>query len=594
MSYPQIIDYNEAVQHPSQTFFDADLRAGTVKENNLGLPLVLSGGFALTYSVEAAARKYAVRCFHREIPTIEKKYEAIAAKLKSLSSEYFVDFDFQERGIRIREGAYPVVRMDWVEGDPLGVWLDKNFERPDALATLRADFAALAAFLEKEGIAHGDLQNGNVMLSNDRIRLIDYDGMFVPDLAQSQGTETGHKHFQHPDRGIAHYGPAMDRFSFIALDLSLKAMIEDKTLYRRFREGGETIIFKANDFVDPQHSEIFSLLLAMPQVKDDARNFAAICDGDIASIPNLEDFRAGLNIPTTKAPGVPHATRAAPRITDYISAFPVVDALDFTAASQHVGDRVELIGRIAQVTPGVDRRGKDAIRPFVFMSFAPVGGNVVRISVWAEELDRLADHATNDLVGRWVSVTGLIDAPLAGSRDGSTLLSIAVEQIGQMQFLTEQEAKFRLASIGKAPLVRNRDVVKSVADTVAQAPSFKVDAPSPIADSSSSNREIVHRYVPQPLRPPPEPPMAAHPAAPAPPVQAPAIQVSVAPPRPLVLSARPPILPPPQYPASSLPLPEPSSVGIPRWVWVCLVVGALIIGLGLADPALTHLIVASR
>jgi hypothetical protein len=70
----------------------------------------------------------------------------------------------------------------------------------------------------------------------------------------------------------------MDRFSFIVLDLSLQALSEDKSLHRKFCEGGETIIFKANDFADPQQSQIFQWLLARPKLKDQVRNLAAICD----------------------------------------------------------------------------------------------------------------------------------------------------------------------------------------------------------------------------------------------------------------------------------------------------------------------------
>jgi hypothetical protein len=95
------------------------------------------------------------------------------------------------------------------------------------------------------------------MVANGDIKLIDYDGMFVPGMRPGNGSETGHKHFQHPDRRVSDFGPKMDRFSFIALDLSLKAVIEDKSLYAKFREGGETVVFKANDFTDPGNSEIF-------------------------------------------------------------------------------------------------------------------------------------------------------------------------------------------------------------------------------------------------------------------------------------------------------------------------------------------------
>jgi len=163
MSYPQIVEYHEAVQHPSQAFVDPELKQGAVAENNLGLPLVMSGGFALTYAVTTPRRKCAVRCFHREIPAIQQKYDAISKKLRALTDGCFVHFDFQQSGINVRQKTFPIVRMDWVEGDTLGIWLDKHFDDPRALEKARTDFAAIARFLELKGVAHGDIQNGNVM-----------------------------------------------------------------------------------------------------------------------------------------------------------------------------------------------------------------------------------------------------------------------------------------------------------------------------------------------------------------------------------------------------------------------------------------------
>jgi hypothetical protein len=113
-----------------------------------------------------------------------------------------LDFDFQNAGIKVRHNTFPIVKMDWVEGDPLGVWLDSNFDNVSALDKTRAQFQAIAGFLEREGVGHGDIQNGNVMLSNGNIRLIDYDGMFVPGLLTGNGSEVGHRHFQHPDRRL--------------------------------------------------------------------------------------------------------------------------------------------------------------------------------------------------------------------------------------------------------------------------------------------------------------------------------------------------------------------------------------------------------
>src|SRR5262249_48530076 len=290
MPNPQITEYQEAVQHPLQAFVDPELKQGTVAENNLGLPLVMSGGFALTYAVTTPRRKCPVRCFHRQVPGVQQKYGAISKVLRGLASGYFVDFDFQQSGISIRQKVFPIVRMDWVEGDTLGVWLDKHFGDPRALEEARAGFVDIARLLAKKGIAHGDIQNGNVMVTNGDVRLIDYDGMFVPGMRSGNGSETGHKHFQHPERRAADFGPAMDRFSFIRLDLSQKAVIADKTLYPEFREGGEPIVFRANDFADPPNSKIFQRLLKIPKLKYQAQNFAAVCGAPLAAIPTLDEF----------------------------------------------------------------------------------------------------------------------------------------------------------------------------------------------------------------------------------------------------------------------------------------------------------------
>src|SRR6266480_2381158 len=451
MAYPQIVEYHEAVQHPAQAFIDPDLKQGAVAENNLGLPLVMSGGFALTYAVTTPRRKCAVRCFHREIPAIQQKYEAISRKLRSLTNGCFVYFDFQQSGINVRQQTFPIVRMDWVEGDTLGIWLDKHFDDPRVLEKARVDFAAIARLLEGKGIAHGDIQNGNAMVANGDVKLIDYDGMFVPGMRAGNGSETVHKHFQHPDRRVSNFGPGMDRFSFIALDLSLKAVIEDKSLYPKFREGGETVIFKANDFADPQNSEIFQRLLAMPKLKGHARSFAAICEAPLATVPTLDEFLSGRNIPAAKAPINATLASATKPAAAYIPAYPVVDALNFSAALQRVGDRVELIGRIVEIKPGSRKQGKGPAKHYVFINFGSWRGNIVKISIWSDGLAKLKERPSNAWIGRWVSVTGLMDVPYESKRHGYKHLSITVQEDGQIQQLDEREAGFRLASIAKAP-----------------------------------------------------------------------------------------------------------------------------------------------
>jgi predicted flap endonuclease-1-like 5' DNA nuclease len=520
MAYPQIVEYHEAVQHPSQAFTDPELKQGAVAENNLGLPLVMSGGFALTYAVTTPRRKCAVRCFHREIPAIQQKYDAIAKKLRSLTNGCFVHFDFQQSGINVRQQTFPIVRMDWVEGDTLGIWLDKHFGDPHALEKARTDFAAIARFLEQKGIAHGDIQNGNVMVAGGDIKLIDYDGMFVPGMRPGNGSETGHKHFQHPERRVSHFGPKMDRFSFIALDLSLKAVVADKSLYPRFREGGETVVFKANDFADPANSDIFRRLSAMPKLKEEARRFAAICEAPLATVPTLDEYLAGRNVPAAKTEIKTQPSPAArPLPAKYISAYPVVDALNFSAAMARVGDRVELIGRIVEVTPGFRKVGKSPPKNYVFINFGSSRGNIVKISIWSDGLAKLKEQPSEAWIGRWVSVTGLIDVPYENKRYGHKHLSITVQEDGQIQELSETEAGLRMASISAASPPRVVTQAASPASPAATAPAVaakpKAKSPRSRGSSGASSQKPAGRQKAAPAATPAPAAIPAVAAAPA-------------------------------------------------------------------------------
>jgi hypothetical protein len=316
------------------------------------LPLALSGGFALTYKVSSGNKKFAVRCFHREVPQVQTRYARISLKLETLSSPYFVQFRFQPQGIRVLRDQYPIVKMDWAEGETLGIYLDRIVNNSAAIASLRLAFTRLAEYLERNGVAHGDIQNENVIVAQTGLRLIDYDGMFVAGLPEGQGAEIGHKHFQHPRRGTEHFDSRMDRFSFIVLDTSLEALQADPSLYRRFREGGQAIIFKANDFADPSSSEVFRILNGMPALRESARKLAAICSAPFSAIPSLADFKAGRNIPYPGAsrPGSSPPVRIAQR---YISAFPVIDANDFDAVMRRVKILWGAGSRTTEVSCGV-------------------------------------------------------------------------------------------------------------------------------------------------------------------------------------------------------------------------------------------------
>src|SRR5215470_13013294 len=93
-------------------------------------------------------------------------------------------------------------------------------------------------------------------------------------------------------------------------------------------------------------------------------------------------------------------------------------ALNFSAALQHVGDRVELIGRIVEIKPGSRKRGKGEAKRYIFINFGSWRGNIVKISIWSDGLAKLKEQPSKAWIGRWVSVTGLMDVPYESKRYG--------------------------------------------------------------------------------------------------------------------------------------------------------------------------------
>jgi len=459
---PSLDLYNEAVQNPQVAFSDGLLRGGKVRTNGLGLPLALGGGFAITYSIQAAGRMYAIRVFHKQTNGLETRYRSVSGELSRSPSPYFVVFDYQPLGVRVHGVQYPLVKMEWATGDTLGSFLDARHGDRAGMESLRRSFRELANHLRDRGIAHGDIQNGNVMVDGGRLRLIDYDGMFVPGMPLGNGTEIGHRHFQHPARGPSDFGPSMDRFSFIVLDVTLAALVERPSLFVKYATTGENLLFTGNDYKDPSSSPVFAELRGIQSLRKSVDDLASVCRGAIGSVPSLDDFIAGRNIPTVAVVISDHPTGGRQA---YAGSLPVIDALDFALASRHVGDRVELIGQITDVKIDLTRRGH---REYVFINFGNWRGRIVKVNIWEPGLAKLRQRPDPSWVGRWISVTGLMDPPYTSSKYHYTHLSVTVEEGQQLHLIEESEAKYRLGKNGTAastppPSTRsNRDVLQAI------------------------------------------------------------------------------------------------------------------------------------
>jgi hypothetical protein len=453
----------------------------------MGTPLAISGGFALTYTIKAGPKKYAVRCFHRESKALERRYQAIARRLAQLRSPYFLDFEFQPKGIRVDGNAYPIVKMAWAQGVTLGEFLEDNHGQKGALANLTGSLLALSKFLETERIARGDISDGNMMVSgmSGAIQLIDYDGMFVEEIRDVGSSELGHINFQHPERKSKNpFGPTMDRFSLIALSLALKALHEDPPLWKKTNSELDAIVFRAADFVDPASSAVFSELMRKPTLATHAQKFAAICRAPIEKTPSLDDFLAGRNIPASiiQISAKPQESRPKP---GYMGVYDVLLATSYEACLRRVGDKVEVIGRIVDVKEDRARNGK----PYVFINFGNWRGQMFKIAIWSEGLAAISKKPDASWVGKWISVVGLIEPPYTSRKYKYSHLSINVTANGQMTVISETEAKWRLApASSKAPTpgTTNRDVLVRITGRATSSPASRAPA-----TPSSSNKNVL-------------------------------------------------------------------------------------------------------
>lgn len=286
--WPSPQDYNEAIQHSEFAFSDVELRAGVPATDAWGIPRPVSGGFASVYKLEHQGEVHAVRCFLSNVIEQKKRYELIAQFLNKLDSSYFLRAIYQEQGIKVRSGWFPIVKMHWQEGKTMDVFIEDNLYDSEAINKLADDFALLCRFLADHGMAHGDLQHGNIMVTPaGDLKLVDYDGMFVPKMSGWHSQELGHRCYQHPKRSALDFGPALDQFSAYVIYFSLKMLVQDPSLYCRLN-ADDSLLFRAVDFSEPNTSRTFALLEAHDSAE--VRRLAKILRWQCSLTPQQHSF----------------------------------------------------------------------------------------------------------------------------------------------------------------------------------------------------------------------------------------------------------------------------------------------------------------
>lgn len=302
MKWPTHTDYQDAIQAPHICFAEPNLKAGEVACDMLGLPKVMSGNFASVYEMKTSPGRWAIRCFVRQVPGQQGRYARLSEHLSKIVLPYLVRFEFIQKGILVLGDWYPVVKMQWVEGVPLNVYVDEHYKDPAVMAGLASRWRQLVNALRAHQIAHGDFQHGNVMVNPDgEFRLVDYDGMFVPAFGRGRSPELGHANFQHPRRTPDYYEERLDNFSALVIYLSFLALAREPELWEKFY-AGDNLILGSADYRNPKASVAFQRLKESPDenVKQLASLVEQCCLMPIAQVPWFEETLKQLEQGTLK------------------------------------------------------------------------------------------------------------------------------------------------------------------------------------------------------------------------------------------------------------------------------------------------------
>jgi hypothetical protein len=292
-SYPSGVEYREALYNTNLCFRDPGLRGGIVAVDSHGMPKPISGAFASVFTVQgASSRRWAVKCFTRIVDHQALRYERISEALRGAHRTWQVEFDYLPEGVLCQGNWFPVLKMEWIEAMGLIPYIDQHLWEPGRLANLANRFASLTNDLASLGIAHGDLQHGNLLVaSSGDLKLIDYDGMYVPSLASMGTCEKGHVNYQSPSRTMNTWGPDIDNFSAWVIYASLIAIAIEPSLWTLLRsQGDEALLFKQDDFLDQATSRAFQVLSQSrePDLRALSYGIKALWSPDVSTVPPLD------------------------------------------------------------------------------------------------------------------------------------------------------------------------------------------------------------------------------------------------------------------------------------------------------------------
>lgn len=252
MQYPLISEYVRAIQDASNNLDELAHLVPVLDDH--GEPYRSSGAFAVVFKMkdEQIGKCYALKCFTEEQEGRAEAYLQIADELELVDSSYITSVKYLDKEIFVdsncEEDEFPVLLMDWIDGETMETYIAENYQDNYAMAMLCYRFCKMAAWLRSQPFAHGDIKPDNIMVRPDgSLTLVDYDGMFVPAMKGQKSPTIGTKDFSHPLRTVDDFDETIDDFALASIALSLKAISLKPSLLDEYG-AADRLLFSVNDY----------------------------------------------------------------------------------------------------------------------------------------------------------------------------------------------------------------------------------------------------------------------------------------------------------------------------------------------------------
>lgn len=220
--------------------------------DSFGQSIVIVGESSVVFKMHDSAtqKEFALKCFLKYQNKRKEYFDTVSDYLEDMDSSYLCNYEYVEDEMSINGSTYPVLLMDWIEGVTMSLYIAKlcRVRDRETLSLLAGKFDTLGLWLINRGLAHCDINPDNILVTpQGDLKLVDYDGMYVPELRGKCSLDLGVEEYRHPKRTNKDFGPQLDDFSILVLSLSLHCLAKDPTLYDS-TSNSRALLFEVEDY----------------------------------------------------------------------------------------------------------------------------------------------------------------------------------------------------------------------------------------------------------------------------------------------------------------------------------------------------------